>query len=244
MRKAGSTIIAVLCLAVWTSGRAGATTASDQESSAPALEEKLATWLEREREARHIPGIGFALVRSGEMVAATGFGFSDLERGVPVTDGTVFRVGSVSKPITATAMLHLIENSDLALSTDLRGLLSDLRIEPPLAQPLTPHHLLTHTCGFNERLFGQHARSPEDFRALGDYLGDHLPPRFEEPGRVISYNDYCTSVAGYAVEKVSDQRFHAYVGENVFEPLGMTVSTFDQLTDQESPASGRPDTGK
>lgn len=211
---------------------AGTAQAEQEGETILTLEEELGGWIDRELEARQIPGAGFALVRGGKLITAKGFGRADLAANRPATAETVFRVGSVSKPVAAAALLHLIETSELELETDLRALLEDLLVTPPLATPLTPHHLLTHTCGFNERLFGQHVRKPADFKSLGHYLTEHLPPRFEEPGRVIAYNDYCTSLAGYVIEKVSGKSFHAYVQESVFEPLGMTASTFDQLADE------------
>ncbi len=217
---------------------AGTAQAEQEGDTVLTLEEELGGWIDREIEARQIPGAGFALVRGGKLITAKGFGRADLAANKPATAETVFRVGSVSKPVAATALLHLIETSELELETDLRPLLEDLPVAPPLATPLTPHHLLTHTCGFNERLFGQHVRKPADFKSLGHYLTEHLPPRFEEPGRVIAYNDYCTSLAGYVIEKVSGKSFHAYVQQSVFEPLGMTVSTFDQLADEREFSGG------
>lgn len=196
--------------------------------SATAEELSFEEWIEQERETRHIPAIGLAIIQGGEIVFAEGFGHTDLETGKEATGETIFRVGSVSKTVTATALLHLIENSDLALETDLRRHFEDLPLRPRLDRALTPHHLLTHTCGLNERLFGQHVQSKEGLLSLENYLQQHLPPRFEEPGKVISYNDYCTVLAGLAIERISGQSFETYVAENVAAPLGLMQTTFDQ----------------
>ena len=232
MSKIGTFIVIALCCFVCALCIVGNALAQENGIRKLTVEEELVSWLMREREARHIPGMGFALVKNGKLISAKGIGGADLSAKKSVTEETVFRVGSVSKPVTATALLHLIENSDLALDSDLRPLLQDLPVRPPLEEPLTPHHLLTHTCGLNERLFGQHARRPEDYQRLGDYLVEHLPPRFEEPGRVISYNDYCTSLVGFVIEEVSGTSFHDYVKSHVFSPLGMEASTFDQLAEE------------
>ncbi len=58
----------------------------------------------------------------------------------------------------------------------------------------------------NERLFGRHARSAGDFQGLGAYLQQHLPPRFAAPGEVIAYSDYCSSIAGNVIERISGTR--------------------------------------
>lgn len=158
-----------------------------------------------------------------------GWGVADTTRDRSVDPAhTVFRVGSNSKALTATAVLHLAANHDIDLHDDLRPLLKDLPIRPPLDRTLTLHHLLTQSAGFNERLFGQHATHPADWQPLSSYLRRHLPPRFIPPGEIIAYNDHHTALAGFVIEKVSGLSFSTYVERNVFEPLGMTLSTFRQ----------------
>lgn len=181
-------------------------------------------------EALGIPGVAVAVVQDSRVIALRGFGVSDPDLGIPVDAvRDLFRVGSVSKPVTATAVLRLVARGDLDLHQDLRSLLGGLPVQPQLTMPLTLHHLLTHTAGFNERLFGQHAARQQDVLSLNEYLERHLPPRFAEPGMLLAYNDHHTALAGWIVEQRTGRRFEDLVAAEVFEPLGMTSSTFEQV---------------
>jgi len=200
-----------------------------QEQGVENIEAFVEDWIAAEQEAVHIPGVITALVIDGETVMARGFGFADLERERRADADTPFRVGSVSKPVTASLALLAMEEFAISADTDLRPLFAGLPLRPELAAPLRFHDLLTHSAGFSESLSGQHVRSPEDFRPLADYLGSRLPPRFEEPGVIITYNDHHTALAGYAIEQAAGMRFEDYGAQALFEPIGMARSTFDQL---------------
>ena len=187
-------------------------------------------FIESELQESHIPGAVFLMVKGGEVFYAGGYGFADLDRGVRVDPArTVFRVGSNSKTLTAAAVLTLVEDGRVRLDEDINTYLTQVRVPETYSEPVTLRHLLTHTAGFDERLFGQHARSADGAGALslGSYLATHLPPRTSPPGRIISYNDHGTSLAGLIVEEVSGQPFSEYVAERIFRPLGMEDSSFD-----------------
>jgi CubicO group peptidase (beta-lactamase class C family) len=115
----------------------------------------------------HIPGAVLVLVHDGRLVLSRAFGFAEPERQEPMRADTLLRVGSVSKPVTASAVLHLVQSGRIGLHQDLRPILADLPIEPPLSLPLTLHQLLTHTAGFSESLFGQHVSAAADVVDLG-----------------------------------------------------------------------------
>ncbi|MDX1579639.1 MAG: serine hydrolase domain-containing protein, partial [Gemmatimonadota bacterium] len=140
---------------------------------------------------------------------------------------TVFRVGSNSKTLTAAAVLTLLEDGRVDLDTDINEYLTRVRVPNTYPEEITLRHLLTHTAGLDERLFGQHARTREEALSLEEYLAEKLPPRTGPPGAVISYNDHGTSLAGLVVEEVSGQPFAEYVADRIFDPLGMTLSSFD-----------------
>ncbi len=181
-----------------------------------------------EMEEIHIPGAVFLLVKDGEVFYSKGYGFADLEPREPVDpDRTVFRVGSNSKTLTAAAVLALVDDGRLDLDTDVNQYLARLQVPATYPEPITLRHLLTHTAGLDERLFGQHARTRDEALGLGDYLAEHLTPRTMPPGVVISYNDFGTSLAGLVVEDVSGRPFADFVAERIFGPLGMTRSSFD-----------------
>ena len=108
-----------------------------------------------EMSKRHIPGAVFVLVSGGQVAIARGFGFADLASRRPVDPNrTLFGVGSVSKLVTATAALQLVEQDRLDLTRDINAYLRSFRLEPHSETPVTLHHLLTHTAGFDEKLIG------------------------------------------------------------------------------------------
>ncbi len=188
-----------------------------------------------ELEGAHIPGAVFLLVKDGEVFYAKGYGFATLETREPVDpERTVFRVGSNSKTLTAAAVLALVDEGRLDLDADVNGYLTRLQVPATYPEPLTLRHLLTHTAGLDERLFGQHARTRDEALPLGDYLAEHLTPRTMPPGLVISYNDFGTSLAGLVVEEVSGQPFADFVAERIFAPLGMTRSSFEIMEPPET----------
>jgi CubicO group peptidase (beta-lactamase class C family) len=176
----------------------------------------------------HIPGAVFLMVKDGEVFYARGYGFADLESGIRVDPRrTVFRVGSNSKTLTAAAVLTLVEEGRVELDADVNEYLDQVRIPATFPEPVTLRRLLTHTAGFDERLFGQHARSRDRALSLGEYLATHLTPRTAPPGEVISYNDHGASLAGLVIEDVTGQPFAEYMEERIFSPLGMGHSSFD-----------------
>jgi CubicO group peptidase (beta-lactamase class C family) len=175
---------------------------------------------------RHVPGAVICVVRNGDVFFRKGWGVADLESGRPIEPGTtLFRVASISKLFTTTAVLQLVEQGRLDLHADVNGYL-DFRIEEAFGAPVTLEHLLTHTAGFDDRFF----RSTEPLAApplpLGRYLAARMPPRVMPPGDRISYSNHGLALAGYLVERVSGEPFADYVRAHVLEPLGMSRSGF------------------
>jgi CubicO group peptidase (beta-lactamase class C family) len=172
---------------------------------------------------RNIPGLVFVFVSGGEITIARGYGVANLESRRPVDpERTQFRLASVSKVVTATAAMALVEDGRLDLHRDVNSYLAPFQVDA--RGGVTLHHLLTHTAGFDERLTGVAARSADQLLPLEDYLQRSLPPLFSGPGRVISYSNHGLGLAGLLVQRASGRPFADYVRERVFEPLGMSRS--------------------
>ncbi len=177
----------------------------------------------------HIPGATVAVVKDGRLLFAKGYGSADLQAGKRVSAGkTLFRIGSVSKPFTATAVLQLAEQGKLNLHADVNTYLKTFHIPATYLQPITLAHLLTHTAGFEDRGTGPYARSTRDLEPLGQWLAEHIPARVRPPGELTAYSNYGFTLAGYIVEQVSGIPFGQYVEQHIFQPLGMHSSTFRQ----------------
>jgi CubicO group peptidase (beta-lactamase class C family) len=178
-------------------------------------------------ESVHVPGAVFVFVENGRVVLKRGYGFANLETKARVDpDTTLFQVASVSKLFTATAVMQLYEQGKLQLDEDVNTYLDTFKIPATFPKPVTLRSLLTHTAGFDERGIGMGARAAKEWRPLGDYLAERMPPRVRPVGDGASYSNHGVALEGYIVERVSGVPFNDYVAKNIYQPLGMTHSTF------------------
>jgi CubicO group peptidase (beta-lactamase class C family) len=179
-------------------------------------------------ERRGIPGGVLVIVADGGIAHAEGYGYTDLERQTPVdVRGTRFDIGSVSKLLTATAVMQQVEEGNLDLHADVNDYLTTVLVPDTFAEPVTAAHLLTHTAGFAEHyLLGSAAPGPGEADPLAESIPRYLPPRVRPPGIAHQYDNYGIALAGHLVETVTGRSFEDYVTANILEPLGMTRSTY------------------
>lgn len=179
-------------------------------------------------ERSDIAGCVVAVVKDGNVIFAKGYGYSDLAKKKPVSaTDTLFRPGSVSKLFTWTAVMQQVEQGKLNLDHDVNEYL-DFKIPATFPQPITLRHIMTHTAGFGETLRDLFIPDTKSLTPLRTYLVNHIPNRIFPPGTVPAYSNYATSLAGYIVERVSGKPFNQYVKENIYDPLQMNHTTFDQ----------------
>ena len=127
----------------------------EQEEQGPTdpaeLEAFLDELLAKDMEEYHIAGAAVSVVKDGKLFFAKGYGYADLEKGIPVDpEQTIFRIGSIGKMFTWTAVMQLVEQGKLDLDADVNTYL-DFRIPDTYPQPITLKHLMTHTSGFEDR---------------------------------------------------------------------------------------------
>jgi CubicO group peptidase (beta-lactamase class C family) len=186
---------------------------------------------------RHgIPGGALALAKDGKLVYAKGFGWADLAAGTPADPWTLFGLASVSKPITALAILLLLERGQLALDDRVFNLLRHIkpargaRVDPRL-KDITVRQLLNHTGGWDRAVSGDPINwSPQIARALNVPLPlteaqftsfmMGVPLDFA-PGTRYQYSNVGYVLLGQVIEKVSGQRYEDFVRANLLEPLGI-----------------------
>jgi CubicO group peptidase (beta-lactamase class C family) len=175
-----------------------------------------------------IPGAVVVVVKDGKILSARGFGYANAEKRIPVDpERTLFRPGSVSKLVTWTAVMQLVEQQKLDLDADINRYL-DFKIPPREGQPVTLRHLMTHTGGFEEAAKDIIDYSPAPAPKLGDLLKAWVPTRIFAPGTTPAYSNYATALAGYIVERTSGESFDNYVEHHIFTPLGMRSASFRQ----------------
>lgn len=177
-----------------------------------------------------VPGLALAVMHAHETVYADGFGVCSVEEGgLPVTPQTLFRVASLTKPLTATLILRLIEAGKLALDVPVKSYVSWLRLHDTKAtERVTLRMLLSHTSGLptDHQPFGR--RDPD---ALEERVQQEIP-RYAlaaRPGERFVYSNVGFHLAGYIAEAVGGKPYATLMQEWVFDPLDMTRTTFDPL---------------
>ena len=174
-----------------------------------------------------IPGAGFVFVQNGKVVWSRGYGVADLARGRGVSpESTVWRIGSISKVVTATAVMQLVDRGKVDLDAPVSRYVKRVAIPSTYPEPVTVRHLLTHTAGFDEIRPGTQAETKEGVLPLDRFLDGKLV-RVRPPGKTIAYSTYGITLAGLLAEEVSGLPFEAYLRQNIWEPLGMTRSSID-----------------
>ncbi|MCB0085178.1 MAG: beta-lactamase family protein, partial [Caldilineaceae bacterium] len=191
-----------------------------------------------------IPGFAVAVVQHGEMVYAEGFGVAEMGTDHPITPQTIFQLASTSKPITAIAMMQLVEAGKIQLDAHVTDYLPYFKLADERYRDITITQILTHRSGLPEGggfLGVEEGIVVEtDAGAAERYVRGlaNLELLFA-PGEDWSYSDMGYNVLGDVIAKASGQLFEEYVQEHIFTPLGMTQSTF-LLSDVPTTALAQP----
>jgi CubicO group peptidase (beta-lactamase class C family) len=187
-----------------------------------------------------IPALSAALIDGDHVVWTGAYGTANLEHGVAATPDTIFMLASVSKTVTAVAVLQAVEDGLLDLDADVNDVLP-FPVRNPNAPdiPITPRMLLTHTSSIvdNVRLFAELYFRGDSPIALGDFLADYLVPggAYYDPAanfggypplRAVNYCNYAVALAGYLVEVVEGVPFDRFCHARIFEPLGMVDTSW------------------
>ena len=179
--------------------------------------------------ARHgVPGLAAAVALGPEKLWARGYGLSDVENNVPASERTMFRLASISKTVTATAALQLVERGKLDLNQPVQRYVPGFPEKP---WPITPRQLLCHQSGlrhWREDEWGLTRRFASVTQALELFQDD---PLLFEPGTRALYSSPGYNLLGAAVEGAAGQPFMEYLRENVFGPAGLSSAREDDLLD-------------
>jgi len=182
-----------------------------------------------------LAGLGVGVVRDGELVHTVGIGHASIAEQRPVTSGSVFRLGSISKTFTGIAIMQLVAGGRVDLDGPVNEYLRHYRVEtPPVAPPVTVRHLLTHTSGIGELrrssdvlrpFIGMGVAPDRPMPTFGEYYAPIL--RAGVPaGRKWAYANHGFATLGAVVEDVTRERFVDYMRREILDPLGMTGSDF------------------
>ena len=210
-------------------------------SELEAIDRKVMDYLQQ----HSIPGASLAVVKDGKLIHARGYGYADPKTDRIANPSTIFRYGSVSKPITSVAAMKLIEQGMLSLDDKPFEMLSHLpvvsgRTEDPRLKTITLEQLMTHSGGWNtnRNVDGEVWRAVSQLGMREDaemFRYGRAVPLATNPGTEYAYSNYATQTVGLLIEHVTGTGYEKWVKENLMQPLGITNVKFGKtaLADRE-----------
>jgi CubicO group peptidase (beta-lactamase class C family) len=187
-----------------------------------------------------VPGAAVALVSKDSIIWIGTFGFANMSTREPITENTLFCIGSCTKSFTGLAFLKLMDVGRIDINTPVRAIAPEIKINNRYTDthPVRIVHLLEHTAGFDDS-------HPNWFYLKGPVLTlkqsldkkQHLLKARWEPGTRFSYSSVGFDVAGYVLEKISGQPYEEYMRQEILIPLGMTDSRIGYSQKRENPVA-------
>lgn len=210
-------------LLMWTSASAQIPEGLSSEKSAK-IEEAVTAFMSE----LNVPGLSVAVVTNSRLRWQRGYGLADLENFVTAKVNTVYRLASVSKPITAVAVMQLVEKGKIDLDAPVQKYVPSF---PQKSYPITVRELLTHTSGIRHYK-GDEESSTRYYSNLTEALNIFKNDALEhQPGLKFTYSTYGYTLLGVVVEAASGISFTDYLRENIFKPAGMTHTRADGVHD-------------
>jgi CubicO group peptidase (beta-lactamase class C family) len=216
--------LSALSAAALGSGRVNAQTQAGSDERV----DEIAALITAKMAEYRVPGVGFGLLENGEQTLR-GFGVTSLDDPQPVTADTLFTIASISKTITATAVMRLVEEGRVDLRAPVRTYLPDFHVlDEETSRTVSLWHLMTHTPGWE----GQLSTEDRGTESLAQFVSVTMPtlPQLARPGEVWSYNNAGFALTGRIIEAVTGRSIHDALRELVFTPLGLS-RTFTRLTE-------------
>ncbi|MGO8926393.1 MAG: serine hydrolase domain-containing protein [Limisphaerales bacterium] len=179
-------------------------------------------YLRSQMRQHRIPGLTLKIIRDGKEIKTAAYGLANVELNVPAKPETVFEIGSVTKQFTAAGVLLLAQDGKLSVDDRISKHLKDT---PAAWANVTIRHLLTHTSGIKSYTgldgfqLWRHLTQAQFIQAIGK------EPMEFQPGDSWKYCNTGFSLLGYIIENVSGKNYWDFMGERVFQPLGMLATT-------------------
>ncbi len=175
--------------------------------------------------ARGIPGLSLTVAVEGKIVYSQGFGYADLEERVPVWPTTKFRIGSISKPLTATALVQLVEAGKLDLDSPVQKYAPSF---PDKGAVITTRMLAGHLAGIRHYQGDEFNIQKHYANVLDGVKIFENDPLVSPPGTKFNYSSYGYNLLGAVVESASGENFLDYMQKHVFDAMGLAHTAADQ----------------
>ena len=210
---------------------AGGDSAAEKDGSGSERFRFLVESMEQEMDALDIPGAAVAVMENGQVTFAQGFGTRHPDREEPVKPTTLFRIGSVTKMITAAGLLQLVDEGRVDLDAPITDYIPDFGFsrDESWAPGITARHLLTHSSGIYDYLEVDTGPELRDDDALSVYMNGEFGDvsyLMAPSGRMYNYSNPNFMLSGLITETVSGEYYNDYIRERVLMPLGMKRTFF------------------
>lgn len=183
--------------------------------------EDLPRLFKRKVKQHRVPGASLAILRGNRIVATATAGVTSLDTNIPVTGQTLFQIGSITKTMTATLAMQLVDEGKLDLDEPVASYLRDFRVaDLNVSRTVTPRQLLSHQSGIDGDFFVDAGRGDEASQRTLDMAS--MMPNLYLPGEMLSYCNLGFVVIGRIIEVLRGKPWDDVVREHLFEPLGMT----------------------
>ncbi|MCC6318302.1 MAG: beta-lactamase family protein [Gemmatimonadaceae bacterium] len=224
-------MITTLATVAFTLFQAAAAPAT-RPTPSPSTPDSVDAFVAAEMARMHIPGVAIAVVKSGKVVVAKGYGMADVEAGVPVTPTTVFKIGSVSKQFIATGIMLLAQDGRLSVDDPVSNYLAGT---PESWRGITLRHFLTHTSGVLREgpAFNPLRIQPDSVVVQSAYS---QPLQFPTGAR-YQYCNVCYFALADVISRVSNTSWADFLTRRVFAPEGMTST--QTTTSEPVPGSAK-----
>lgn len=174
------------------------------------------------------PGCALGIIKNGQLIYKRGYGMANLEHNIPISSTTVFRIGSTSKQFTAMSIILLAEQGKICLDDDIRRYLSEM---PKYESPITIRHLIHHTSGIRDylELMDLAGMRDHDYYTQDEaveMLARQKELNFEQ-GDEFLYSNSGYFLLSVIVKRASGKSLREFAEENIFKPLGMNNTHFN-----------------
>ena len=244
----GLVVIVVAVYALWSGVSPTELLARVEGRQLPDRQSLDAFTLQKVMQKYRVPGVSVAIIKNFEIHWAKGYGVAAVETGLPVDPHTLFQAASISKPVTAMAVLKAVEEGRVSLDADINEMLKSWKVpqgEFTQTLPVTPRSLLSHTSGADDG-FGFPGYHPSQLRPTlvqilaGEQPSNVGPVRFARPPfTAFKYSGGGTTIVQLAMIETLGKPFAAIMQHYVLDPLGMVDSTYEQPLPSDREA-GRP----
>lgn len=189
----------------------------------PSVQQRVDKFMKSMREAMHIPGLAYAVVKDGKVVQEGAVGIANLTYNVPVTKGTPFLLASITKQFTAAGIMKLVEDGKVSLDAPISTYLGEV---PDAWKPITVRHLLTHTAGLKDRFEEKDVRQWKlIYTEATMYEAAKATPVDFPVGDGFQYSDQGFFLLGKIIEEVSKKPYRTFLQDTFFKPTGMKDTT-------------------